>query len=190
MDHIQPKQRLFSLEAASRVSDTIVNALRDVCEQIRVVGSIRRKKACVHDIDLVVVPLYKERETRSLFPEKRLTSLLDERLSQLASTRRILVKSNGEKMKCVEFREANVSIDIYIASRENWATLLLIRTGSREHNIYLCKLAQSLGMQLKADGSGLFRDGTVMAGDSEESIFFALGLDYVDPEAREILGWR
>jgi len=188
MNEMKPKQRLFSLEAASKVSERFVDELRDVCDEIQIAGSIRRKKAYVHDIDVVVIPLYEQRMTHSLFPESQLTSLLDERLSQLASARRILLKSNGEKMKCIEHRLANISIDIYIAARENWATLFLIRTGSREHNIYLCSLAQSLGMQLKADGSGLFRDGQTIAGDSEESIFLALGLNYVHPEAREVQG--
>ena len=48
-------------------------------------------------------------------------------------------------------------LDIYVATPETWATLLLIRTGSRAHNIKLCARARAMGMRLHADGSGLFR---------------------------------
>ncbi|MBN1366607.1 MAG: hypothetical protein JW967_01600 [Dehalococcoidales bacterium] len=84
------------------------------------------------------------------------------------------------------------SVDFYIATPETWATLLLIRTGSREHNIKLCSLARQKGMKLHADGSGLFRVSLLesepderIAGDTEDSIFKALGLPYQEPEERK-----
>jgi len=84
-----------------------------------------------------------------------------------------------------------ILIDVYIAAPTTWATLLLIRTGSKAHNIRLCSRARDRGMKLHADGSGLFRladceDTEVrVAGDTEESIFAALGLPYYRPEERE-----
>lgn len=190
MNEIGRKRNVISLEVASVASEVIVGALVDVCEEIQVVGSIRRKKPYVHDVDLVVIPRYEERDTHTLFSGTELTNLLDERLAELASASRISVKSNGDKMKRLQLRAEDVSVDIYVASRENWAALLLIRTGSRGHNIYLCSLAQRLGMQLKADGSGLFQNGVMIAGNSEESIFLGLGLNYVFPQDREVLTRR
>src|SRR6266446_3745254 len=46
-------------------------------------------------------------------------------------------------------------VDIYMATEESWATLLLIRTGSAEHNIWMCARARACGGKLHADGSGL-----------------------------------
>jgi len=36
-------------------------------------------------------------------------------------------------------------LDVYIATPDAWATLLLIRTGSKEHNIRMCMRARIMG---------------------------------------------
>ena len=78
-----------------------------------------------------------------------------------------------------------MSIDLYIADRETLPTLRLIRTGSKEHNIHLCRRARSLGLQLHASGEGLF-DGQLkkLKVDDEEDVFRLLGLEYIEPERR------
>ena len=95
------------------------------------------------------------------------------------------VLSGGKAIWTLEFRGAQV--DIYFATSSSWGTLLLIRTGSKEHNVFLARRARSLGMELKASGAGLFRNGVRIAGDTEESIFEALGLPYKEPEEREVV---
>jgi len=78
-----------------------------------------------------------------------------------------------------------VPIDIYLATEQTWWTLLLIRTGSRNHNIKLARRAIELQMHLKADGSGLLgHDGSLIQIYSEEAIFHHLGLQYRPPEER------
>ena len=78
-----------------------------------------------------------------------------------------------------------VSVDFYIASPDTWYTLLLIRTGSTEHNIRLTSLAKRRGWHLHASGKGLTNEsGERIAGDSEESFFEALGIPYLPPERR------
>ena len=62
---------------------------------------------------------------------------------------------------------------------------MLIRTGSKEHNVRLCARARSVGMKLHADGSGItLKDGVRHVPQSEEDIFAALGLPYEKPEER------
>jgi DNA polymerase/3'-5' exonuclease PolX len=47
-------------------------------------------------------------------------------------------------------------------------------------------LAKRKGLQFKANGEGILdSEGQRVSGDTEESIFEALGLDYVAPEERE-----
>lgn len=49
----------------------------------------------------------------------------------------------------------------------------------------LGSLAKRKGWQLKANGDGLFdRTGNRVAGDSEESIYQALGIPYQEPSKR------
>jgi DNA polymerase (family 10) len=76
-------------------------------------------------------------------------------------------------------------VDIYIADETTWATLLLIRTGSTENNIRLCSRAKDMGWHLAASGDGLFNEmGKRIAGDTEISIYNALGLPYQEPLER------
>jgi DNA polymerase (family 10) len=93
------------------------------------------------------------------------------------------LKMSGQKIMRVMI--GNTQVDIYIADETTWATLLLIRTGSKDSNIRLCSLAKKKGWHLAASGDGLFNEtGERIAGDTEESIFKALGLPFQRPEDR------
>lgn len=142
--------------------------LAPYCDRIETAGSIRRRKSIVNDIDLVII----EKPDAAL----QLTALF----FSLG-----VVKINGPDIKRVYLPNDNITIDIYIATPATWATLLLIRTGSRENNIRLCSLARRKGWYLKASGDGLFDGaGNRIAGDTEQSIYEALGLPYQQPHER------
>jgi DNA polymerase (family 10) len=129
-----------------------------------VVGSVRRERPVVHDIDIVL----------------EVENPLD---FQLAMNQFGAPLMNGPKIKRVNYK--GQMVDIYLANEETWATLVLIRTGSKEHNKKLCYTAQTLGMKLAASGDGLFdKDGKRIAGDTEASIFEALGVPYKVPQYR------
>jgi DNA polymerase (family 10) len=100
------------------------------------------------------------------------------------------MKIDGEKVIRVKY--PIIELNVSIAAPETGTTLLLIRTGSRDHNVRLRQRAKDIGMKLSADGSGLFRvtgqevhDEERIATDTEESIFGALNLPYAVPEERE-----
>jgi len=59
-------------------------------------------------------------------------------------------------------------------------------TGSKAHNIALRRLAQERG--LKINEYGVFRGTKRIAGDSEESVYRAVGLPWIAPELRENRG--
>ena len=167
----------MELKKARAIADDIVTKLKPFCERIEIVGSIRRGKPFVHDIDIVCIPANQGQFVNTLHHMG-------------------LLKVGGGKLIRVELQNsypANLMLDVYIATPDTWATLLLIRTGSKEHNIRMCIRARSRGMTLKADGSGLFnvapdvipeyREARI-DGDTEESIFKALNLPYLAPEQR------
>ncbi len=169
----------MELERALGMANRAVEKLKPYCDKIEIAGSIRRRRPFVHDIDLVCIP-----SNQGQFITQ---------LRQLGP-----FKVGGGKL--IRVSNQALELDVYIATLETWATLLLIRTGSARHNIMLCKLAQQKGMKLHADGSGLFRLGGMVAtkdaadgsreeiriaGDTEQSIFEALGMRYKKPEERE-----
>jgi len=157
----------MELEKAQKIADEVIKRLSPYCQRIGVAGSVRRQKPMVRDVDLVLIP----------------SDPWDLEGEVLALARPFQPKLSGEKLKRFDYNGAQ--IDLYYASPETWATLLLIRTGSKDSNIRLCSLAKKKGWRLAASGDGLFNQtGERIAGDTEESIYQALGLPYQEPWER------
>ena len=110
---------------------------------------------------------------------------LDQILRHLV-TRGSLTEVRGkEKMKCFIAAKTGIPVDLYIATPETWTTLLLIRTGSKEHNIKLAQRARELGMKLRASGDGIEdAKGQLLRVSSEEELFSLLQVPYISPEGR------
>lgn len=162
--------RVMRLEEATTIAEKVKGILSPYCEKIEIAGSIRRRKPTVNDIDIVLID------------RPRLVLVLS---SIIASMGRITL--NGDRIKRLWLGDnlPGISIDIYFATPATWATLLLIRTGSKENNIRLASLAKRKGWQLKANGDGLFNEsGERIAGDTEKSIYQTLGIPYQEPWER------
>ena len=154
----------MELGKAKVIANIVVKALEPYCDRIEIAGSIRRQKPMVKDIDLVLIA----RDRWNL---------------DLALMRMGNYKMSGKKITRVEMDA--IPLDVYFATPETFATLLLIRTGSKENNIRLCSLAKKRGWHLAASGDGLFNQNWErIAGDTELSIYNALGLPYQRPEER------
>ncbi|MHA1664286.1 MAG: hypothetical protein ACTSVW_00420 [Candidatus Njordarchaeales archaeon] len=155
----------MKLEDAERIAWQVVRKLRPYCAKIEIVGSIRRRKPEVHDIDLVLVPADYFRL-----------------LMEIMKLGRVI--KQGPKLIEVKI-PYGPQVDIYIANTQTFETIKLIRTGSKEHNIKLCKLAREKGWQLKADGTGLVDgNGRVIANTESEILEKLLG-KWVKPEERD-----
>lgn len=166
-------EKLHELARAKRVADALVEKLRPVCSRIEIAGSIRRECNPVHDIDLVLIPLHTVADLHKL-------------VVAWADQGRVQIKKLGNKIIGLHLVKANIDADLYVCYELTWITTLLIRTGSKEHNIRLCKVAQQRGWTLHADGSGLEnQDGRLHNPASEREVFMRLGLDYAPPERRE-----
>ena len=154
----------MDLERAKAIATEVITRLAPYCQCIEVAGSVRRRKPFPADIDFVLIP-------SDLWN-------LSQQVKGLGS-----VIMSGDKLKRINHN--GVQVDLYYATPATWATLLLIRTGSKENNIRLATLAKKRGWHLAASGDGLFNEnGQRVAGDSEESIYKALGLPYQEPWER------
>lgn len=166
----------LSLSTASKIAEKIVSELAPFCDQIAIAGSIRRRRSMVNDVDLVC--LSKAGQSAAL------------RARILANTEPI---SDG--VQVILTRLANgVQLDVWLAAPgkkdlfeetpTNYGSLLLCRTGSKEHNIWLCERAKRLGFRWNPH-FGVFNNGRLLASATEQSIFDVLQLDFVPPEKRE-----
>jgi len=158
------------LEEASVLAHDIVEAIKHLCDpgKIEVAGSIRRQRPEVNDIDIVLIP--------QEWMWQNIAHVLKHRLG---ATR----KESGPEL--VRLMMQGVQVDLYRARPKTWGVLLLIRTGSIQHNIKLCSHARSIGVMLSA-AQGVLKDGKVIASRTEEEIFAALGIPYVEPKDREV----
>jgi len=149
-------------EHAEKLAEQFIHEIADYCEKIKIVGSIRRRKTDCRDIDLVL--LAKPEELWNFtFKLKRISK----------------IKVDGKQVKRVLYK--GQQIDLYFATPETWGALVLIRTGSAQHNIALSKRA--LNMEMKLTHRGLMKNGEIIA-STEKGIIEALDLSYVEPEER------
>ena len=164
----------MKLEEAAVLADRIVHSIEHLCNKIQVVGSIRRKRPEVNDIDIVLIP------------QAWMWNTIIQRLKNNMLAR--VVKA-GQELATLKIPTGatteTMQVDIYRARPETWGVLLLIRTGSMEHNVMMCSRARTLDMMLSA-ARGVIKDGKVIASRSEKEIFQALGLPFIPPQEREI----
>jgi DNA polymerase (family 10) len=155
----------------------IVSKIEPHCVRVEMAGSIRRRRAMVNDIDFVAQPK----------PNSWLKIIKTLRREFDAVT-----EKQGEKLATLYLPFASkqnqgyLQVDLYRASKRTWGILLLIRTGSKEYNIYLAKLAIHEGYRLAYSKGLLNEKGDVIASETEEDVFQALDLDYIPPEDREL----
>jgi DNA polymerase/3'-5' exonuclease PolX len=158
---------------AEKLATQIKATVEAQCDRIEVVGSIRRQKAKVHDIDFVAV-------TKSDAEWQKIGEELKHMKAKPNCSGNSLIKAF---LPC---QNGLFQVDFYRAKQSTFGIHLLIRTGSAEHNMWLAGYAISKGMRIKYSG-GLIKDGNVIAGEDEKRVFEALGLPYPLPPQREIV---
>jgi DNA polymerase (family 10) len=82
--------------------------------------------------------------------------------------------------------KSGVQVDLRLVPPESYGAALHYFTGSKAHNIAVRRLGQAKG--LKINEYGVFRGKSRVAGDTEASVFRAVGLPYIEPELREDRG--
>jgi len=138
-------------------------------EEISTAGSLRRMKETIGDVDLLVI---------SKNPQK----VMDFFVSFPGI---IKVWGKGSTKASVRTKEG-FDMDIRVVPKKSYGSALQYFTGSKEHNIVLRKIAIDKGFKLNE--YGLFRRSKMIAGKTEEEIYRALGLSYIEPEMRENQG--
>jgi DNA polymerase (family X) len=80
-------------------------------------------------------------------------------------------------------RDAFGGLNLVVADKKHFGAKLLITTGSSAHLEQLQTFARDKGYELRPDG--LYRGKKLVASGTEEDIYEALGLQYIEPELRE-----
>lgn len=145
-----------------------IRAIPSVTET-RVAGSIRRRQETIGDIDIVIAT--KERngviDAFLKFPE----------VAQ--------VKERGETMVVTRLTNG-MECDLRLVPPEEFGAALLHFTGDKNHNVELRKIASE--KNLKLNEYGLWKGKTNIAAKTEEDVYRALDLPFIEPELRTASG--
>jgi DNA polymerase (family 10) len=94
------------------------------------------------------------------------------------------VLARGETKSSVLLR-GGFQADLRLVPAESRGAALQYFTGSTTHNIALRERAMALGLKLNEYGLFTIEDDHRVAGETEDEIYKALGLEFVPPELRE-----
>jgi DNA polymerase (family 10) len=134
-------------------------------------GSLRRFSETIGDVDVVVAA------------EK--ASAVMEALVTMPVVDRVLVRGDA-KTSVVTRRGTQIDLRVVAANQLGAAQLYF--TGSKGHNIKLRQRALARGWTLNEYALSEIDSGKVVASETEEQIYAALGLRYIPPELREDCG--
>ncbi|MCX5703816.1 MAG: helix-hairpin-helix domain-containing protein [Candidatus Omnitrophica bacterium] len=160
------KERM-TLAQASSLAGEFVSVLEKLPEvkEISVAGSLRRQKETVRDIDILLV---------SDKPRKVMVTF-----TKMPLVKDILAR--GETKSSVRTNDG-VQVDCRVVEQKSFGAALLYFTGSKNFNIKLRQMAIRKG--LKINEYGIFRKAKFLAGKTEEDMFRALRMSYIEPELR------
>ena len=134
------------------------------------VGSVRRGCETCGDIDILAVGG---------------EPVLMDMLLQHPRVERVL--GHGDTKSSVRLH-GGYQADLRLVPPDSRGAAMQYFTGSKAHNIVLRDRAVQRGLKLNEYGLYRVEDDSRIAGDSEESIYQALGLEWVAPELRENRG--
>jgi len=167
------RQTRFLLGAVLPVVDDMLAWMRESPAVLRaeVAGSYRRKRETIGDLDLLVASNEPDAATK--------------RFVEMPPVERVV---NHGSTKSTVLLKGHLQVDCRVVPPPVYGAALQYFTGSKDHNVKLRTIGVKLGYKLNE--YGLFRreDDGLVASETEEAIYKALGMDWVPPELRENRG--
>jgi len=173
--HLTKKQRI-KLAVAAQYAEPLADYLRKSkgIGEVVVCGSFRRMKETVGDLDILVTSDAPDAVMGRFqkYPEVK---------EMLASgpTRASALLASG------------LQVDLRVVPAESLGAAMHYFTGSKAHNIAVRRLAQAKGLKINEYGVFKTTKGGAerrVAGETEDSVFKAVGLPFIPPELRENTG--
>ena len=167
----QSKKKRFRIDLAEQVVRPLVAYLKSLKEtrRIEVAGSFRRRQETVGDLDILVSSSSPAALIQQFVKFEEVAQVLAQ-----GGTRASVVLRHGEQ------------VDLRVVAEVSFGAALHYFTGAKAHNIAVRTLAQERG--LKINEYGVFSGTQRIAGETEASIFNAVGLPCIEPELRESRG--
>ena len=163
----QGHRRLGDVLQSARDLETRLGHLPGV-ERVAVVGSVRRFRETVRDLDLLVVALDRDRAQQQI-------------RDALADLGAAVDPAPGPVVR--GRLENGVPVEVGAVSPEAFPAALVVTTGSAAHREGLTARATARSMTLTTEG--LAQDGRIVRCEDEAAVYAALDLPWMAPELRE-----
>ena len=174
----------FRIDEAEESAERIIQYLMafDGIDRVTPAGSLRRGRETNGDLDLLVTGPACE-------PDRAAAAV--EYTAAYPGIRDMIARGENK----VSFYLANsLQVDVRLLPSGSYGAALQYFTGSKMHNVSLRQRALRMGYTLSEWSLARLEDsaegaaGSVVAAETEESIYAALGMDWMPPEMRENLG--
>jgi DNA polymerase (family 10) len=162
--------RLAWIEA-EQVAEPLLRALRSApgVRDAAVAGSFRRRRETVGDLDIVVASDAAATVMRRFVTYEDVAEVV----------------ASGPTRATIRLRNG-LQVDLRVVQEASYGAALQYFTGSKGHNIALRARAARSGLKLSE--YGLFKGRRRVAGRTEQEVYLALRLPYIEPELREDRG--
>ncbi len=159
------------LTDALPIAEEMVDNIKNISNigKVDFVGSLRRMKDTVGDIDIVATSTKSEEVIKKFTKLPAVKQVISEGISKS-----IIIHRDGPQ------------IDLEIVPKEEYGSLLQHSTGSKEHNVALRTFAQEKGLSISEHG---IKKGKKLLKFSNEKDFYGfLKMEWIPPELREDTG--
>jgi DNA polymerase (family X) len=162
-------------------------------EKVTIAGSARRRRDTIGDADILAVASGKN----SAAAAKTTAAIMDEFIKTPGV---VNIIAHGDTKSSIKLRDG-LNVDLRVVPAESYGAALNYFTGSKDHNVALRKIAVAKGWTLNE--YGLFHRPTGknvgakgdeidkknrIAGKTEQELYGAFGMAYIEPELRENTG--
>jgi DNA polymerase (family 10) len=145
-------------------------------KQAHIVGSLRRMKDTVGDIDIIASVKDPQPVINNFITDPAVTHVV------------------GKGIKTTILTKNKIQVDLEILPQEEYGSLLQHFTGSKEHNVMLRTQSLTQGLSVsehgitpikKSEAKGENVKGKIIKCSTEEKVYKTLGMDWIPPELRE-----
>lgn len=178
----------YPLTYIEPIAEDVKRELEPFCTRVEIAGSIRRRRSEVGDIEIVVIP-------KTMSMPKQQGNLLEPGESTIVRVPGFVnaidkykkVKGDPAAGKyCQRILPDGIKLDIFIAEKDNWGYILVLRTGGATFNKWLMSPSGLPAHGYKGIAGQIVRtcDNVVMPTYEEEDVFKLLNAEFMRPEFR------
>lgn len=162
-------------QTALDIATELVQLMEPYCEIVEIAGSIRRGRADVKDIELVLVP------------GPQWHAFTDDLLSEGYFKKR---HGWGKKSRFGIHVESGINVDLFTADRINYGAIKWLRTGPGDANTYIMTWLKRSQAPIRTEGGYWYHHDYRLRIGSEHALFRLLGFPYIEPEDRSVERYR